>query len=138
MELLSHHQLEEFRKGQKETPRVLPPPESLLAGIHLGLAMCMLPGKTLSRNYWPKTNCNNPMMWVGLGAMWQGQFPWVPLPSHPGALFHKISCIVNSVSLGKCFQGAILRAYSQALEKSLFLQQNCEEQGLVTSDPPKL
>ena len=35
-ELTSHHQLEEFRKGQKEMPRVLPPPRILLADIHLG------------------------------------------------------------------------------------------------------
>ena len=35
-ELISHHQLEEFRKGQKETPPVRPPPRILLAGIHVG------------------------------------------------------------------------------------------------------
>ena len=29
MELISHHQLEEFRKGQKETAPVLPPPRIL-------------------------------------------------------------------------------------------------------------
>ena len=36
MELVSHHRPEEFREGQKETPRVRPPPRILLAGIHLG------------------------------------------------------------------------------------------------------
>ena len=35
-ELISHHQPEEFRKSQKETPHVLPPPRILLAGIHVG------------------------------------------------------------------------------------------------------
>ena len=33
VELLSHHQMEELRKGQKETPPVLPPPRILLADI---------------------------------------------------------------------------------------------------------
>ena len=36
MELTSHHQLEEFRKGQKEMPHVLPASRILLADIHLG------------------------------------------------------------------------------------------------------
>ena len=37
-ELISHHQLEEFKKGQKVMPRVQnqPPPRILRAGIHLG------------------------------------------------------------------------------------------------------
>ena len=34
-ELISHHQPEEFGKGQKETPHVQPPPR-ILADIHLG------------------------------------------------------------------------------------------------------
>ena len=36
MELTSHHQLQEFWKGQKELPPVPPPPRVLLAGIQLG------------------------------------------------------------------------------------------------------
>ena len=36
LELISHNQLEEFRKGQKKTPCVLLPPRILLVGIHLG------------------------------------------------------------------------------------------------------
>ena len=39
MELISHHQPEEFRKGRKETPRVRPLPRIPLASIHLGWAM---------------------------------------------------------------------------------------------------
>ena len=39
MELISHHQPEEFRKGQKETPHVCPLPRIPLASIHLGWAM---------------------------------------------------------------------------------------------------
>ena len=34
-ELISLHQPEEFRKGQKETPHVRPPPRILLSDIHL-------------------------------------------------------------------------------------------------------
>ena len=33
--LISHHQPEEFGKGQKETPHVRPPPRILLSGNHL-------------------------------------------------------------------------------------------------------
>ena len=36
MGLISLHQPEEFRKGQKETPHVRPPPRILLCGIQLG------------------------------------------------------------------------------------------------------
>ena len=32
----NNYQPEEFRKSQKVTPRVQPPPRILLAGIHLG------------------------------------------------------------------------------------------------------
>ena len=48
VELTSYHQGEEFGKGQKErrdsSPCVLPPPRILLAGIHLGWAMCVPEG----------------------------------------------------------------------------------------------
>ena len=46
MELISHHQLEEFRKGQKETACVHPLPRIPLASIHLGWTMRAPPGKT--------------------------------------------------------------------------------------------
>ena len=55
MELISHHQLGEFRKGQKVTPLVQPPPRILLAGIHLGWTKRAPPGRTLSQNDWLKT-----------------------------------------------------------------------------------
>ena len=48
MELISHHQLEEFGEGRKETPRVHPLPRIPLASIHLGSAMRVPPGKTLN------------------------------------------------------------------------------------------
>ena len=54
-ELRSHHQLEEFRKGQKETSQVRLPPRILLSGIHLGWTRHAPPGRTLSQNDWLKT-----------------------------------------------------------------------------------
>ena len=51
---------EEFRKGQKEMPCVLPPPRSLFVGIHLDWAMCAPPGRNLSQNDWPETARNWP------------------------------------------------------------------------------
>ena len=48
MELISHHQPEEFGKSQKETPRVYPLPRIPLASIHLGWTMGAPPGKTLN------------------------------------------------------------------------------------------
>ena len=46
MELISHHQWEEFGKGRKETPCVHPLPRIPLATIHLGCEMRAPPGKT--------------------------------------------------------------------------------------------
>ena len=48
-ELISHHQPEEFRKGQKETPHVQPLPGILLSGIHVGWIRRVPPGRTLSQ-----------------------------------------------------------------------------------------
>ena len=55
--LISHQQPEESRKGQKEVPRVLPPPRILLLGIHLGWAMHVPPGRTLRLTPSHKTWC---------------------------------------------------------------------------------
>ena len=54
-QLISHHQPEEFGKGQKETPHVRSSFRILLPDIHLGWATCTPPGRTLSQNNWPKT-----------------------------------------------------------------------------------
>ena len=90
-ELTSHHQLEEFRKGQKETPHsdVPPLPRILLASIHPGSAMSAPPRRTLSQINWTKTNLEtNPITnslrlwdWV----TWQSCYPGIPYPpaSHP-------------------------------------------------------
>ena len=49
------HQLEKFRKGQKETPCDWPPPRILLSGIHLGWTRYAPPRRTPSQNDWLKT-----------------------------------------------------------------------------------
>ena len=55
MELTSHHQSEEFGKGQQEMPCALPPLRTPLIDIDLGRAMCAPPGRTSCPNDWPKT-----------------------------------------------------------------------------------
>ena len=78
MELISHHQPEEFRKGQKETPHVLPPPRILLSGIHLGWTRCAPPERTLGQKDWLKTN---PITIKPEAASHVAElFSWVPLP----------------------------------------------------------
>ena len=100
MELTSHHQQGEFRKGQKVTPRVQPPPRILVTDIHLGRASHEPLGRTLSQNDCLKTtrklipSPENPR----LRATWQSSSPgsltlllsaWAPFPN-------KISCFVST------------------------------------------
>ena len=54
-ELVSYHQPEEFGKGQKEMPCVLPPPRILLTDFLLGWVMCVPPGWTLDQSDWLET-----------------------------------------------------------------------------------
>ena len=90
MELISHHQPEEFRKGRKETPRVRPLPRIPLASIHLGWAMRVPPGKTelewLARGHLETNPITIKPKTASHGAE---QFSWVPLPScsPPGCPF---------------------------------------------------
>ena len=49
MELISHHQQEEFGKGQKETPHVSPLPRIPLTYIHLSWVMHAPPGKATQK-----------------------------------------------------------------------------------------
>ena len=42
------------QERSKETACVQPPPRILVAGIHLGWAICAPPGRTLSQNDWSK------------------------------------------------------------------------------------
>ena len=90
MELISHHQLEEFGKGQKETLCVCPLPRILLTSIHLGWAMRAPLGKTelewLAKDH-PWTNPITIKPETSSHAA--QQFPWGPLPycSPPGCPF---------------------------------------------------
>ena len=77
-ELISHYQLEEFGKGHKETPHVLPPPRILLSGIHLGWTRCARPGRTLSQKDLLKTNLIT--IKPEAGSHVAELFSWVPLP----------------------------------------------------------
>ena len=55
-ELISLHQLEEFGKGQNETPHVRPPPRILLSSIHLGWTRRAPPGRTPELEWLAKDN----------------------------------------------------------------------------------
>ena len=100
MELIIHHQLEEFRKGQKETLHVWPPPRILLSGFHLGWTRLAPPGRTLSQNDWLKTTRKlipsslNPRH----QAMWQSCSSGFPYPTalHLGALPFPIKSLALS------------------------------------------
>ena len=91
MELISHHQPEEFGKGQKEKTHVWPPPRILLFGIHLGWTRHAPPGRTLSQNDWLKEYLEtNPITIKPKTASHVAElFSWVPLPycSPPGCPF---------------------------------------------------
>ena len=81
MELITHHQPEEFGKGLKETPRVRPPPRIPLTSIYLGWGMRAPPGKTelewLAKDH-PETN---PITIKPETASHVAeQFSWFPLP----------------------------------------------------------
>ena len=90
MELISHYQPEEFRKGQKETPHIWPPPRILLAGIHLGWTRHAPPGR--SESEWLATDNpeTNPITITPETASHVTELlSWVPLPScsPPGCPF---------------------------------------------------
>ena len=83
MELISLHQMEAFRKGQKEKPHVWPPPRILLSGIHLGWTRLAPPGRTLELEWLAKDNLETKPITIKpirLGATWQS--------SSPGSLFY--------------------------------------------------
>ena len=88
-ELISLHQLEEFGKGQKETPCFRPHPRILLSDIHLGWTRRAPPGRTLSQNDWLKTIQKLiPSPWNPRLVKWQSCSPGFPYSPalHPGAL----------------------------------------------------
>ena len=101
-ELISHHQLVEFRKSPKETPCVWAPPRILLAGIHLGWAMRVPPGRTLESKQLVRDNLEtNPVTIepetgscdraVLLGSLTYCSLPGVPFPINSLALSASIS-----------------------------------------------
>ena len=102
MELISHHQAEEFRKGQKETPHVQLPLRILLNGVHLGGTRHAPPGRTLSQNDWRKTAhrhkickpCGRAVLLHSLALLLSSLAPFA----------NKISCFVSTcVSLENSF-----------------------------------
>ena len=127
MELISHHQPEEFRKGQMETPHVQSPPRILLSGIHLGWTK-MCTSRKDSESEWlakdnPKTN---PITVKPETVSHVAELFWVPLPycSPCGCPFPIKSLALSDMCLlrqftSECSTGAQFRA----LEGSPFLQQ---------------
>ena len=121
----------EFGKGQKEIPCVLPPPRFILAGIHLGWAMCAPTGKTLSQKDWPKTTRKLISFIIKQETEHVAeQFSWVPLlyRSLPGCPFPiqslALSFVSMCVSLDNSFPSVRCQkiASFQGLEGSPFLQ----------------
>ena len=124
-ELIILHQPEEFGKGQKETPHVLPPPRILLSGIHLGWTRCAPPERTLGQKDWLKTN---PITIKPEAASDVAElFSWVPLPycSPPRCqrFPNKISCCVGTcVSLDNSFPSVRQEPSFRPWKGSPFLQ----------------
>ena len=107
MELISHHQPEEFGKGQKETPRVHQLPRIPLDSIHLGWVM-RVTRKDSELEWLAKDNpVTNPITIKPENASHVAeQFSWVPLPTalHQVPFPNKISCFVSTcVSLDNSF-----------------------------------
>ena len=102
MELISHHQLEELGKSQKETPHVWPLPRIFVAGIHLGWAMCVPPGRTLESEWLAKDNLEMHPITINpkLQATWQSSSPGFPYLAalQPGANSNKVSSFYQHMS----------------------------------------
>ena len=111
---ISHHQPEEFGKGQKETPCVRPLPRIPLTSIHLGWAMRAPPGKTqlewLAKDHMETNPITIKPETVSHAAE---QFSWVPLPycSPPGCPFP-----IKSLALSAHVSPQII--HFQVLDKS--------------------
>ena len=127
MELISLHQPEELRKGQKETPHDQPPPRILLSGIHLGWTRRAPPERTESE--WlakdsPETNpitikpeTASHVTAVLLGSLTLLLSTRVPFPN-------KISCFVSTcVFLDNSFQSVRQEPSFRPWKGSPFLQQ---------------
>ena len=96
-ELTRHHQPEEFEKGQKEMPRVLPP-SRILVGDHLSWAMHASSGPwvRIIGQRWPRSKSRHHKTWdckpcgraVLPGSLTLLLPAWVPLSN-------KVSCFVS-------------------------------------------
>ena len=84
-------ELEQFRKGQKETPHVWTPPRILLSGIHLGWTRRAPPGRILESEWLAKDNPETNAITIKpeTASHVAELFSWVPLPhcSPPGCPF---------------------------------------------------
>lgn len=106
-------QPEEFRKGQKETPDILPPPQILLDGIYFDWAMHALSGRTKSQKDWPDNPETNPITIKPKAVSHMAEQSWVPLPfcSPPRRPF-----TIKSLPLSACVSPQTI--HFQALDKS--------------------
>ena len=100
MELISHHQLKEFRKGLKEALCVRPLPRIPLASIHLGWADVCATRKDSELEWLAKDHLETKPITIKpeTASHPAEQFSWVLLPyfSPPGTLSNKISCFVST------------------------------------------
>ena len=90
MELISHHQQEEFGKGPKETPRVRPPPRILCWQPSWLSNACTTRKDSESERFVRDNVESNPItMKPETASHVAGQSSWVPLPTHspPGRPF---------------------------------------------------
>ena len=77
IKLTSYHRAEEFGEGPKEASHVIPTSQNPPRGIHLGWAMCVPSGRTLSQNVWPDPITIKPETLSHMAE----QFSCIPLPS---------------------------------------------------------
>ena len=136
MELIRHHQLEEFRKVKRRHHVSDRLPESfLLASILAKQFMCHSEG-LLSQNDWPKKIqkliplSSNLRLW----AMRQSSSPGFPYPTalHQGALSNKISFFVSSfVSSDNSFLDVRWEPTSGPWKVSPILQQKDKERHIL-------
>ena len=126
-ELTSHHQLEKSRKGQKETPCVLPPPRILFAGIHLGWAMNAPPGRTPESEWLAKDNLEiNPVIIKLETAKYVAeQFSWVLLAycSNKPFPIKSLAFVSTCVSSDNSFPSVRQKPSLRPWKGSSFLQQ---------------
>ena len=145
MKLTSHHQPEEFGKGQKEMPHVLPTSQNPPHWSHLGWVMCTSQGRTLSQIDWPETTwkliplpqnlrlrATEVFRTVLLGSFTLLISTWLPLPN-------KVSCFVSTcVSSDNSFPSVRQEPLFRPWKWSPFMQQNLPALWSWASQPLEL